>query len=185
MTTDDVYLREISYKIAVFLGALWIIWYFRRFILHHTYKRFYAWALSRLVRRLNRGMRREKRKLFQTMHQYQGSINKGLKVLEVGSGSAANIDFFPYNTELVCLDPNPHFVGYVKKNLKKGETVVKAEIVQGYAEDIPFEQDSFDVVVCTMVLCTVGDPEKSIKEARRVLKPVCLASSLFDKYRSI
>ncbi|MCB0830669.1 MAG: methyltransferase domain-containing protein, partial [Solirubrobacterales bacterium] len=35
----------------------------------------------------------------------------------------------------------------------------------------PFEDDTFDTVVETLVLCTVADPEKTAAEIRRVLKP--------------
>jgi ubiquinone/menaquinone biosynthesis C-methylase UbiE len=39
------------------------------------------------------------------------------------------------------------------------------------AEQLPFEDDSFDTAVCTLVLCTVRDPERALAEIDRVLKP--------------
>ena len=45
-------------------------------------------------------------------------------------------------------------------------------IFQGYAEDLSqFSDETFDVVIETLVLCSVADVEKSLKEAQRVLKP--------------
>jgi SAM-dependent methyltransferase len=39
------------------------------------------------------------------------------------------------------------------------------------AEDLPFEDDHFDTVVSTLVLCTVEDPDRALAEIARVLKP--------------
>ena len=44
--------------------------------------------------------------------------------------------------------------------------------LQGYAEDLSkFDDNTFDVVIETLVLCSVNDVEKSLKETQRVLKP--------------
>jgi ubiquinone/menaquinone biosynthesis C-methylase UbiE len=51
----------------------------------------------------------------------------------------------------------------------RGEAT-QAEIVQAPAEDLPFEDESFDTVVSTLVLCGV-DQERSLGEVRRVLRP--------------
>ena len=46
-----------------------------------------------------------------------------------------------------------------------------AKILRAPAEDLPFEDDSFDTVVSTLVLCGVDDQARSVREIRRVLKP--------------
>jgi len=48
---------------------------------------------------------------------------------------------------------------------KRGLNVLKAD-----AENLPFEDHSFDVVCCMEVLSHLFDPEKALKEMRRVLK---------------
>src|ERR1700751_396129 len=45
-----------------------------------------------------------------------------------------------------------------------------AKILRAPAEDIPFEDDSFDTVVSTLVLCGVDDQARALREARRVLR---------------
>jgi SAM-dependent methyltransferase len=44
-------------------------------------------------------------------------------------------------------------------------------VVDAPAEALPFEDESFDAVVSTMVLCTVGDAQAAVREVRRVLRP--------------
>jgi SAM-dependent methyltransferase len=45
------------------------------------------------------------------------------------------------------------------------------DIVTGFAESLPFPDESFDAVVATMVFCSVSDMGASVREIRRVLKP--------------
>ena len=46
-----------------------------------------------------------------------------------------------------------------------------ATIVRAPAEDLPFEDASFDTVVSTLVLCGVDDQPRAVRELRRVLRP--------------
>jgi SAM-dependent methyltransferase len=39
------------------------------------------------------------------------------------------------------------------------------------AEQLPFDDGSFDTVVATLVFCTVTDPRAALGEVRRVLRP--------------
>jgi ubiquinone/menaquinone biosynthesis C-methylase UbiE len=48
---------------------------------------------------------------------------------------------------------------------------VNARVVHAPAEALPFEDESFDFVVSTLVLCTVNDPQRALGEVRRVLRP--------------
>jgi ubiquinone/menaquinone biosynthesis C-methylase UbiE len=59
------------------------------------------------------------------------------------------------------------------KQLRKRaeESCPGADLTQAGAEDLPFEDDSFDCAVVTLVLCTVPDQAAALKEIRRVLRP--------------
>ncbi len=46
-----------------------------------------------------------------------------------------------------------------------------ARLVAAPAEALPFDDDTFDTAVATLVLCTVPDPTAAIAELARVLKP--------------
>jgi ubiquinone/menaquinone biosynthesis C-methylase UbiE len=54
---------------------------------------------------------------------------------------------------------------------KLGDAAVPVRVVRAPAEELPFEDASFDYVVSTLVLCTVNDPKRALAEARRLLKP--------------
>jgi SAM-dependent methyltransferase len=44
-------------------------------------------------------------------------------------------------------------------------------VIDAPAEDLPFDDGSFETVVATLVFCTVEDPARAAAEARRVLQP--------------
>lgn len=46
-----------------------------------------------------------------------------------------------------------------------------AEIVEAFAEELPFEDNSFDTLLCCLVLLDVPDYRAAIREFARVLKP--------------
>lgn len=48
---------------------------------------------------------------------------------------------------------------------------IPSSVIVADAERLPFEDDSFDTVVSTLVLCTVDDPQQAINEIARVLRP--------------
>jgi ubiquinone/menaquinone biosynthesis C-methylase UbiE len=92
------------------------------------------------------------------------------RVLEIGAGTGLNLVLYPPGvTELVLTEPEEPMAKRLERRL--AESGRNATVVRTRAEQLPFETDSFDVVVCTLVLCTVGDPQASLRELERVLKP--------------
>lgn len=92
------------------------------------------------------------------------------ETLELGSGTGLNLAHYPAAvTRLVLTEPDPHMAGRLRGKVERlGRP---AEIVAATAEELPFEGDSFDTVVSTLVLCTVADPARAIAEISRVLRP--------------
>jgi ubiquinone/menaquinone biosynthesis C-methylase UbiE len=54
---------------------------------------------------------------------------------------------------------------------KAREHAPAAKVLRAPAEDLPFDDDSFDVAVSTLVLCGVDDQPRALRELRRVLRP--------------
>lgn len=91
------------------------------------------------------------------------------KFLDVGCG--AGYAMLKASDELNCesygIDPEPgaHGVGrYKDKNLN-------LNIIKAYSENLPFPDNTFDVVYSSHVLEHVNDEGKSLKEMKRVLNP--------------
>src|SRR6266508_1775952 len=76
-------------------------------------------------------------------------------VLEIGGGTGANVRFYGDGVQSLTLT----------------EQAPDALFLRAPAEDLPFPDDSFDVAVSTLVLCTVDDQPRALRELRRVLKP--------------
>jgi SAM-dependent methyltransferase len=60
--------------------------------------------------------------------------------------------------------------------LRRLQTRVRAQapralVLRAPAEDLPFDDHSFDMVVSTLVLCGVDDQPRAVREIRRVLRP--------------
>jgi ubiquinone/menaquinone biosynthesis C-methylase UbiE len=88
------------------------------------------------------------------------------EVLEVGAGTGSTLGLYPKAvTRLVMAEPDPHMR---HKLLEKRGTI---EVSDAAAEKLPFENESFDAVVCSLVLCSVRDQKAALAEIARVLKP--------------
>lgn len=85
------------------------------------------------------------------------------RVLEVGAGHGLNLAHYPHGLdELVLTDPSP----WMLKRAPAGVEVRPAGL-----PSLPFDDKSFDTVVCTYVLCSVPDPAAALSEIWRVLVP--------------
>jgi ubiquinone/menaquinone biosynthesis C-methylase UbiE len=92
------------------------------------------------------------------------------RVLELGAGTGLNLDLYPASVEdLTLTEPDPHMIKQLRKRVD--EAGHAAKVVEAPAEALPFEDDSFDTVALTLVLCTVPDPAGALREIQRVLKP--------------
>jgi ubiquinone/menaquinone biosynthesis C-methylase UbiE len=92
------------------------------------------------------------------------------RVIEIGGGTGANLEFYPDAVEeLVITEPEEPMARRLRSKL--GDTGFTVNVVLAPAEQLPFDDASFDYAVSTLVLCTVSDPARSLAEIRRVLKP--------------
>jgi ubiquinone/menaquinone biosynthesis C-methylase UbiE len=92
------------------------------------------------------------------------------RVLEVGAGTGGNFARYPATvTSLVATEPD----FYMLERARKHATAIDrdVELHQVSAEELPFEDASFDAVVSILVLCSVDDQPKALSEIKRVLKP--------------
>jgi SAM-dependent methyltransferase len=91
-------------------------------------------------------------------------------VLEIGAGTGLNLAYYPQGLDrLVLCEPEPHMARRLGRRVT--ELARRAEVVRAAAETLPFEDETFDTVVSTLVLCTVTNPQAALNEIHRVLRP--------------
>jgi ubiquinone/menaquinone biosynthesis C-methylase UbiE len=91
------------------------------------------------------------------------------RVLEIGVGTGLSLPHYPPVDELVAADPSEPMLRRARH--RAAELGRDVTFVEARAEQLPFEDDSFDTVVSMVVLCTVGDQRCALQEIRRVLRP--------------
>lgn len=121
----------------------------------------HAWLLEKLVEHYNQLTRTRKQALMNLVSD---------RVLEIGAGCGANLDFLdPRQVLWVATDINAHALRRARRRaLRAG---LRAQFCYALSECLPFPEAAFDAVICTLVLCSVRDPLRALREAWRVLKP--------------
>ena len=89
------------------------------------------------------------------------------RTLELGIGTGNNIPFYPGAVELTGIDLSDKMISIAQKK-SKGGLNVHLQVMD--AENMLFEDNSFDTVVSFSTLCSIPDPDRGLKEIRRVCK---------------
>jgi len=107
------------------------------------------------------------------LHDWRKSLLSNLsgEVLELGCGTGANLDFYPTTIKhLVFAEPCLNMQKQLQKKLTQYPRL-DATILDYDGNTIPMPTGTIDAVVCTLVLCSVSDPQQTLAEIHRVLKP--------------
>ena len=92
--------------------------------------------------------------------------NKGESILDVGCGGGASIlPLLDYGFQWTGIDPSPYMLDLAAKYLHN-----RADLHRGMAEDMPFDDNSFNHAILVSALEFVDDPQKALAEAFRVAK---------------
>ncbi|MFO8064127.1 MAG: class I SAM-dependent methyltransferase [Spirochaetota bacterium] len=97
------------------------------------------------------------------------SLARG-SVLEVGVGTGKNLSHYPAGVTVTGIDFSGAMIERARKRAEESgfENVTLLEMD---AEDLQFEDNSFDTVVTSCVFCSVPLPVAGLREIRRVCKP--------------
>ena len=95
------------------------------------------------------------------------------KVLDLGAGNGiSSYAFARSGCTVTALEPDHSFkVGAGAIRALAGETKARIEVVQGYAEELPFRDGTFDIAYGRQVLHHAEDLRALCREAARVLRP--------------
>lgn len=96
-------------------------------------------------------------------------INDTDKVLEISTGTGDNFRFLNKNANYFGLDISMAMLKHAKKHLKRWK--IKSVLIHAEGEDLPFEDNYFDVVFHCGGINYFNDKQKAITEMIRVAKP--------------
>ena len=89
------------------------------------------------------------------------------KLLDIGCGTGYLISMLSkdYNAEYTGLDLSPEMINQaIEKNIKN------ARFIEGRSDELPFEDNTFDIVTCSQSFHHYPETDKPMQEAKRVLK---------------
>ena len=89
------------------------------------------------------------------------------RILEIGAGTGLNFVHYPSDAHGVATE-------FSREMLKIAGTKTRpagVQLLQNRAEDLPFQNQSFDAAFATLVFCSVESPARAFAELRRVVRP--------------
>ena len=90
------------------------------------------------------------------------------ETLEIGIGTGSNLRMYSTDVTVHGVDVSASALAIAAERAER--EVRHVVLLEGDAAALPFEDASFDTVVATFVLCSVGDVRAALHEARRVLR---------------
>lgn len=126
-----------------------------------------AWA--KLAPRYDKQIGFFERKVLGEEHREWACSQATGETLEVAIGTGLNLPHYPAEVRLTGIDLSPEMLALARDRARSlGREV---ELREADAQALPFEDSSFDTVVCTYSLCNVPDDARVVAEMKRVLKP--------------
>ena len=104
----------------------------------------------------------------------QAEITPGQRILDIGCGTgtfAVMLSRTHPDVEVIGLDPDPKALRRAKT--KATRAGVSFQLDQGFADELPYREDSFDRVFSSLMFHHLEEQnrEKTLREVLRVLKP--------------
>ena len=119
-----------------------------------------AWGLAALDGYMHRKFGPLKREMFRDLPAV---------AVELGSGSGTNLRYLPRGLRLIAVEPNEQAHPMLRRRAAKRG--IELELHSEWAEQLDLPSDSVEYVFCSLVLCSVRQPERVIAEVKRVLAP--------------
>jgi ubiquinone/menaquinone biosynthesis C-methylase UbiE len=91
------------------------------------------------------------------------------RVLEVAIGTGRNLPYYPADLTLTGIELSPGMLAIARQ--RATDLSRDVNLREGDAEHLPFDDASFDTVVCALSLCTIPHPAAALGEMQRVLVP--------------
>lgn len=108
------------------------------------------------------------RRLFAGGREWVCSRARG-DTLEIAVGTGRNLGFYDDEVALTGIELSDAMLEVARARAAKLRR--PADLRSGDAQDLPFPDESFDTVTCTISLCSIPDDRAAVREVRRVLRP--------------
>lgn len=118
--------------------------------------------------RYDKQMRFMDRRVFKDTRHWVCSRATG-RTLEVAMGTGLNLPWYPESVQLTGLDVSEELLSVARG--RAADLGLSVTLVHGNAHGLPFDEASFDTVVCTFGLCSIPQVSTAIGEMHRVLRP--------------
>ncbi len=109
--------------------------------------------------------------------QLKSEFYKGKKILDIGCGPRGSLEWAEEAEQRIGLDP------LANAYMGLGASKHKMTYVSDYVENMPFDNEFFDVICSFNSLDHVGDLKESCKQIERVLKPGGLFLLIVDIHK--
>jgi SAM-dependent methyltransferase len=97
-----------------------------------------------------------------------GEIVRG-RLLDIGFGTGLSLPHYPPSVRVIGIDASQGMLRFARQEATRlGRTV---QLVEMDAERLAFPDGSFDSIAFNLCLCTIGDPDRAVREALRVARP--------------
>jgi ubiquinone/menaquinone biosynthesis C-methylase UbiE len=91
------------------------------------------------------------------------------RVLEIGFGTGVNLEHYPAQVEVITVvEPALELSKYAQRRIERTGRKVEVHVLG--AEDLPFQNESFDTVVSTLTLCSIAPIDVALRQVHRVMK---------------
>jgi ubiquinone/menaquinone biosynthesis C-methylase UbiE len=129
----------------------------------NLYEKIFASVYDSFMRKTERGLFKKRRALIKPLRG---------RILEVGSGTGINYQFYSSDADIFALDPNENMLSRAKKKAPDNLSItyLHHRICDDKVEH-HIKKHSLDAIVSTLVLCSVPDPEKALERFKYWLKP--------------
>lgn len=105
-------------------------------------------------------------------HRRYLARNLSGNVLDLGVGTGAMFPYLPTGSndiDLHGIEPDPYMRRQAEE--KAEDCGIDIDIREAGAESLPYDDDTFDAVIASMVFCTIPDVDAALDEVVRVLGP--------------
>jgi len=158
-------------RIILIILVAFVLW---QIIIRVFRKLFHFPAPAFIGRFLDSGYRRKVQPPAKLIER--SGIKQGMKVLDLGCGSGAFTTLVARavgeNGKVYALDIEPKMLKQLENKLAKPENrdIKNIEIIDKSAYELPFDDNSLDLVYMVTVLQEIPDKQRALEEVRRVLK---------------